>query len=628
MRRICFGALAALLVWTCADLWLRVDLPGAAWLANLGFRAATGLIASLQQVDPYGHLRTVWAVLAIATWFRPAARRWFWRLTCVVVAGAQVVTIGAAVLMERALAGGIAAGLVVLGIAGELRDPDGAAAPPGSWPRRLRLTAVLGVGALCLAYPHGLVLSSPEGYAPLLAAGEWLRAGGPSLLVLFVPVAALVAVGGAGLGLRRTGPGRLAFAAGVGLAFAGLLGVLFDDGGHVLLGGLVVLGGIALGLLVPRTIGDRLPLVDPRAWPGLLLPACAIAALLFGHAYSARVFTCPATDEEPALTRVASVPEVFRVELSGDGSRALLSVRPEARLATVDLGADQSAVRRLPSPTGSTPEEPPDTPEDLAWAGGNRFFAMHSPQVPIRFDGEFVDVPVRSVLVQVDAAAGTLTNRTALPGLCWTSCIEWSPVDERLLMGCERPYGLHRWDPDTGDLEAAPEGDRLGDVESLALDPDPAADRMFAVSLWSSGYLTELRASDLSIQRRLFLGGGNYVVSYDPVTDRVFVTSYYGGRVHIVDGSTLKRLGSIGVGFGARALAVDPGRGLLLASSTYEGVITVADTATGAVLMRLPVGGHVKDIAVDSERGLAWFWSQCGLQRVDLGQLTGRAGAP
>ncbi len=620
--------------WVFAALYLRLSLPGVAWLAHVGFRAVTAPLAWLAEADPAvgAALVGTWLLLVAMNWRARGSDGVLWWVTCGLVAAAQILTIAVAALMERALAGGLVLALVVAARSGGLAGPEGTPDGPSRPARALSLALLGGVGVACIYYPFALVSSVPEGYPPLLALGRLLRAGrGGALLpayastIVVIGVVAWAVVARRGRSLRSL-IGSLLVGSGAALAISSLLG---DVGPRwtiplVLASGLGVVAAFGSGR--PDGSGP----FDLRRWPPALLPACLAAAMLFSHAYAARVLRCPDAGQPPSLQALVALPEVFRVELSGGASRAVLSVRPEHSLAVLDL---QPPDEQPDWVDGSGPSDPrglhlPDTPEDLAWAGGDRFFAMHSARNPDDFDGEATPIPVRSVLVELDAGSRRVIHRTPFPGMCWTSCIEWSPEHRRLYLGCERPYGLHRWDPTTGELESAPEGQRLGDVESLAIDPDPSADRMFAVSLWRSPFLTELRASDLTIRRRTYLGGGNYVVAYDPATDRVFVTSYYGGRVQIVDGASLERIGSIPVGFGARAVAVDSRRGLVLASSTYEGVLTVADAATGDVLSTIPVGGHVKDIAVDAERGLAYFWSQCALYRLNLEELTGRTGRP
>lgn len=620
--------------WVFAALYLRVSLPGAAWMAHGGFRVVTAPLARLAELDSAvgAALLGAWLVLVAMSWRRRGSVGALWWVTCGLVAAAQILSIAVAALMERALAGGLVIALVVAARSGGLAAPAGTRDALSGSARALHLALLGVVGVACVYYPYALVSSVPEGYPPLLALGRLLRAGGGGALlpalgsaVVVIGVVAWAVAARRGRSLRSLSGSLL-----VGSAVALAISLLVGDVGPRWPIPLVLAAGLGVVAAFGSGRPDGSSPLDPRRWPSALLPGCLAAAMLFGHAYAARVLRCPDAGQPPSLQALVALPEVFRVELSGGASSAVLTVRPEHRLAVLEL---QPPDEQPDWVDGSGPSDPtglrlPDTPEDLAWAGGDRFFAMHSARNPEEFDGQATPIPVRSVLVELDAGSRRVIRRTPFPGLCWTSCIEWSPEHRRLYLGCERPYGLHRWDPSTGELESAPAGQRLGDVESLAIDPDPRADRMFAVSLWRSPFLTELRASDLTILRRAYLGGGNYVVAYDPPTDRVFVTSYYGGRVQIVDGASLEPVGSIPVGFGARAVAVDSQRGLVLASSTYEGVLTVADTATGDVLATIPVGGHVKDIAIDAERGLAYFWSQCALYRLDLEELTARTGRP
>ena len=156
----------------------------------------------------------------------------------------------------------------------------------------------------------------------------------------------------------------------------------------------------------------------------------------------------------------------------------------------------------------------------------------------------------------------------------------------------------------------------VGDVQDIAF--DPRARRLFTVSLWKTPYLTEVDQRTLARKRKVSIGGSHYDVVYDPGSDRVFASAWYGSRVRMVDAKTLQLQGRIPTGLGARALAVAKRQGLLLASSIYDGKLRICNAASGEVREALQVGGHVKDIAVDEARGVAYFWSQCGLYRLDL----------
>jgi hypothetical protein len=589
-----------------------VDLPGAARLADGLFQGAVWFLDGLGTLGeaPLVILGVLWLGVAAASRGRPRIGEALWTGTATLGVVAIVGMVAVAALMERALAAGFATSALCVWATGGLRFAD---AEPGP-SRTLAIVGFL-AGAVALYYPYALVRSVPEGYL-LLRLGAALARQGVSPLTLFAAVAGGAGVVALGLLVRSRGMRPVAH-----LGACGLAGVIAAVAAAALLGESTsvgtILGVLASGLAIGAWVTVRDSSGGPRSWLIRGLPAVTVALLLFGHTYTARVFSCPS--ERPGLEAVATLPEVFRVELNEDASAALLSVRPKNGLALMDLRGDPGALRWVSG--GDQPHDGaglPDTPEDLAFAPGHGFYAVHSPRDESTYDGVELEVPIRSVLVSLAGDPLEVVRRIPFPGLCWTSAAEWSPTTGRLYLGCEKPAGLHRWDPTTGELEVAPSGSVSGDVESLAVDPDPAADRVFTVALWRSGWLTELVESDLSLRRRAFVGSGNYVVVYDSDTDRLFVSSYYRSRVTIVDASSLQVVGSIPTGLGTRALALDRSRGLLLVASTYDGVLRVVDTATGQVRERIHVGGHVKDIAVDEARGQAWFWSQCALYRLDL----------
>ena len=117
----------------------------------------------------------------------------------------------------------------------------------------------------------------------------------------------------------------------------------------------------------------------------------------------------------------------------------------------------------------------------------------------------------------------------------------------------------------------------------------------------------------MSIEAQSLVGGSQVDLLYDESTDRLFASSWYGSRVRVIDGTSLRTVSTLPTGFGTRALAADLQRRLLLVSTVYGGSVRVFDLDSLELVASLPVGGHVKDIAVLQSRGEALFWSQCGL---------------
>ena len=95
--------------------------------------------------------------------------------------------------------------------------------------------------------------------------------------------------------------------------------------------------------------------------------------------------------------------------------------------------------------------------------------------------------------------------------------------------------------------------------------------RAFSISLWRSRFLTELDRGSLEIKRQVAIGGTHYHLAYDPKTQLLFASSYYGGRVRVVDARSMETRASLPGDFGTREVVVHPAARLLLASSTYSG---------------------------------------------------------
>ena len=621
--------------WLFADLYLRVDLPLAATGIHLAFRAAAACVAWLEAGDGSRPL-IVAAGVAVVAIVAAVPGRWTAPVRSVgalpLVAG-QVTLLAVAALMERGLFAGIVVGgwLVCRGL---LRDgSERASTPAGPTPWRAgRIGFGLLAAALCLHFLSELLAARSDGY-PVV---EWLAdlaAGGLPLGLIWL-AACVVAGGAAAIRVRRASVWAAA-----GSAVALLVGLLLDPGLPLLSALMVVAAGSLLvaaawAPLVARPADRRW---DPATWPARLAPLVVVAGLLVGHTYAVRVFGCGQALDHPALTRVAAPGEVFRIAVGEQGQVAVLSLRAERRFGRLDLEPTPGAlgvVEPGPIPAWRDRGEPPGTtlasPEELLWAPG----AGHFYGTVLGGDPDFYSLPesppnvVNNLIVRLTADGARVDEAVGVEHLCWIGAMAWQDEDQRLYLGCEYEPVLHRYDPASGTIEASVRDPSIGDVAAIAVDPRPGSDRLFTVSFWNSQAVAELSRSTLEVRRRRDVGGAHYDLAYDPASDRLFLTSYYGSRVRIIDGANFDRAGRIATGLGARALAIDPSRDLVLASSVYDGALTACRSSTGQRLARLPVGGHVKDIAVDPERGVAWFASRCGLFRLDLDRVTGDGGNP
>ena len=620
--------------WLFLDLYLRVDLPLAAAVIHFAFRGAAACVSWLEAGD--GHRPTILAfvVLGVALvaavpgrWTAPVRS-----LGALPLVAGQIALVAIAGLMERGLIVGIAVGglLGARALAAHERR-DEAESDPHPLATAARSGLALATGLASLYYLAELLAARSDGY-PLddlpaaLTTGDRLG-GGYLLLCVILGLAAATRT-------RRTSAWALA-----GVVVGLIVGLLLDPG-LSLLSTLIVgcAGSLFLAALwAPLTAHDAQRRWDPATWPVRLAPAALVAGLLVAHTYTVRVFGCDAALDHPALTRVASPGEVFRIAVSDDGSVAALSLRAERRFGRLDLLPEPGGLDFAepgPIPAWRDRGEPPGTTlastEELLWAPAARHFYG----TVLGGDPDFYSLPesppnvVNNLIVRLSADAARVDEAVGIEHLCWLGAMAWQDDDRRLYLGCEYEPVLHRYDPATGSIEATLRDEGLGDVAAIAVDPRPDSDRLFTVSFWSSQAVAEVSRSTMEVRRRADVGGAHYDLAYDPASDRLFLSSYYGSRVRILDGSDLRPAGRVATGLGARALAVDSTRDLLLVSSVYDGAITACRSSSGRPLARLPVGGHVKDIAIDETRGLAWFSSRCGLFRVDLSLLDGAGGDP
>lgn len=573
-------ALGLPVLWTLADLYLRIDLPGASHLAHLAVAGPLGLV---ERLGAAGLLLAAAAAVALAWggWASAAglglARRWR-RAAAVLLAPAAALLGVVALLVERAPAAGLLAAALVA-----RRPPE---RPAGS--RATHGAEV--VAALAAAAFAATVFRAWDGRpGPVEWLGELLRAGQlPGGLALGLAAVALAG------GVRGW---RAALIAG---AVAAAVRLPLGSSSAWLPEVAVAAGAAALAASLPRR-ADALG----RAAPWLLA-----AALLLSHTLFGRMLRCP--EETPWLTRVATPSEVFRVALGPDTH--LLSLRFEPSLA------------RWSAAEGLRPVDPgpfvsngawAGVPEDVVYAPGlGAFLAGAHPDHlrPEWVPEQGSEQDVRSVLVQVPADGSRVEAVRADPEVCGVGSLLWSEPEQRLYAGCEQPAGLVRVDPVGGQVEQSP-APGLRDVQALAL----RGDRIETVSLWHSGRLVTLDRATLQGRGDVWIGGGNYDLAALQGRDRLFASGYYAGRVRVIDDG--RPAGSIPTGFGTRALALHEDLDLLLASSVLEGHLAICSASTGERRARLGVGGNVLDIAVDEERGEAWFWSQCGLHRIDLAGL-------
>ena len=616
--------------WIMLDLYLRVDLPGAALMAHAAFRAIVGPLEWLTEGEGTRLLALLllWAGGASLSWLRPGVGRLFWSFTALLAAGAMLLVVALGLLMERALGGGLALALLAAWQLGALeRGPLPGARRARRWPLML---ATFGVGALACYWIYALFMTYGDGYPLLDLLGSLLRDGGVDFLGLYAAALATVTLAAAALVLRRRGPrgrrlGGLALAAVAGVVAALLLDWLLALQGPWWTPALVLPAGLALAALTRFGSGRGV-----AGLPRALLVPFVLAVLLVGHTYAARVFRCPDAATAPYLTRLASLPEVFRVTLFRQRTRLALSIRADRKLGWIMVQPNIGAVRHTDPGAArgrsGRASALAGVPEDFVHAPAlDRFFVsltandLHAVKInrDVSYRGELSrGDEINNLIAVVSGDASRVLDVVGVPGLCWLNCMRWNDPERLLYLGCEDRPGLFRYDPARRVFRDGTIHPSIGDVQDIAF--DPGARRLYTVSLWKTPRLTELDWRTLAIRRQVDLGGSHYDVIHDPPSRRVFASAWYASRVRVVSTDSFQVVDRIPTGLGTRALALARRQRLLLVSSIYDGRLRICDAASGKLRAALQVGGHVKEIAVDQQRSLAYFWSQCGLYRLDL----------
>ncbi len=640
------GVVGAVVAWVFADLYFRIDLPGAADLIHLAFRTAAAAVGWLQEGDgsrPRTIAIAAGALLAGGLAVTAAGKGlWFWRVVALPAAALMLGGFVIACLMERGIAAGlfaVAAALSVAKIDGDEPGPIGRFAAP--------VAAVLLCGAAAY-YLSELLAARSEGYGALnwfaLADGPLGEWGLPLLLLAFAV--------GTPVELRFSDPDRAArLTAGWAV---GIVAALVFAGGVPSLPYLAT-AAASVALLVrgwPSLVRGPAALAwEPSRFAFRLVPFALAGWLMVGHTYLERVFACPDVEDptyvevpgprgdlesrlvagDAEVVRVLDSPSsepAFRVVLNSDGSRAAMSLRSDRTVGFVRFepgmlhdGGGTAVPTALPAYEANRRDHENQSLasiEELLWApGAERFFGTALGGHP-----DFYGMPnspsnvVNNVVIELPADASEVTRSVGLEHLCWIGAMAWREADGKLYLGCEYEPSLHRFDPTSGRVEATLTDEAIGDVAALAAAADGSA--LYTVSFWSSQAVAEVDPTTMELVQRRDVGGAHYDIALDGTAGRLFLSSYYGSRVRVLQTSNLAPVGRIPTGLGTRALAASPARDLVLASSAYDGVLTIARSSTGEVLKRHRVGGHVKDITVDEGQGRALLSSQCGLISVKL----------
>lgn len=115
------------------------------------------------------------------------------------------------------------------------------------------------------------------------------------------------------------------------------------------------------------------------------------------------------------------------------------------------------------------------------------------------------------------------------------------------------------------------------------------------------------------------VGTGLYELAYSHATGDVYAATTGGadddgGRIYVLDGSTLEEKGSIPTpGYYTYGLGIHEGSGTLYSTDTRNGVVIVADIASMEVVtvVENPAdeGGHLREVVVDEAAGLVYVSS-------------------
>lgn len=654
--------------WVLLDLYLRVELPGAAWLAHQAFRCIVTPLEWLTEGEGT-RLQVVLGAWVVAASLSPMAwvmrnmsnpvgvlirwgAVWFWSVTALLVAGFLLLVVSLGLLMERALAGGLVVALGMAWIAGGLGGHRTGKFQLSRGRRWAALVAIALVGGGAAYYIYALFMTYGEGYPVLDFFGGMARAGVDFLWLYGVALVVVSVAAGAGVFWRRGDrvrrPGRLLPAVVAGVGVAVMLDHAFVLHGPRWTPLVVVPCATLLAALLWGAGGATKATGRPLgAWfhrlPGRLMVPFLLALLCIAHAYAARIFRCPTAAESPYLTRIANLPEVFRVTLFAQNRRLALSIRSDRRLGWIKVasgvdgdvsGVGEGVHTTAPGPANldlqrGSPGRLAGVPEDFVHAPSlDRFLVSLTAHdrrrvqadLSIKYKGSLGrGHEINNMIATVSGDATEVLDVIGVPGLCWLNCMRWNDAERLLYLGCEDRPGLFRYDPAGRVFKDGTIHQSIGDVQDIAF--DPLARRLYTVSLWKNARLTELDWQTLTIRRQLTIGGSHYDVVHDGRTNRIFASAWYASRVRVVDTRTFKRVGTIPTGLGTRALALAHRQKLLLVSSIYDGRLRMCNPSTGAIQASLHVGGHVKDIAVDTRRGVAYFWSQCGLYRLDLARV-------
>jgi hypothetical protein len=626
------GVVVVCVALAAGNLLLGFDLPGAAVIEDLVFSAVTAVFIWLTDADwrmPFAALIAAGTGTAAFYFRKRFAFGWkLWvSLAGLALLSGQVGFVTFGLLMEKSVVISLGAGFVVY-----LAWPRIFAKHPQDEPRPMGFIAkalVAGFAVATLYYLYAMLDTNPMGYQALevgnkLSQGRFWQRSFYFLIALSTLILAVSM-------FRKEKPIRrsIRVLASSGLAVFVLAALNLQSERQVLIASAAVMivpafllceaiRGWGLGLLPDLSL-------SPGRTVSRMFLLTAVAGCCMFHAYTFRVFDCRAA-QRPAVTQLSHEPEVFRILHDAERNQIWMVQRTESRIVRRDLETEESIAVSfgiMPGFKSHLLKHLPGTPEDLIFnADRSMLYATFNPMPEFAAAlGNENPGRYNDIVLAIDPDSAKVVEKIAIPDMCWINCIRWDQAADRLLIGCEDRAEMYSWDPQSKTIDKQVQLDSVGDIQDLEIDRRELPGKLYAISLWYSGKLSELDIETWEVLRQTTIGGTNYEMAFSLATDTLFVSRFYESRVLMVNRRTMEKVGVLPTGLGTRALAVDDSRGLLLVSSIYDGLVRVYDFRNRRLVAAFPVGGHVKSIALDSAGGTAYFSGQCGLLRLDLDSI-------
>jgi len=131
-----------------------------------------------------------------------------------------------------------------------------------------------------------------------------------------------------------------------------------------------------------------------------------------------------------------------------------------------------------------------------------------------------------------------------------------------------------------------------------AISMDPTTSRIY-VSSWEGDSIAVINAATGTLERTIKVGDGPRGVCVNPATGRVYVANKLDDTVSVIDGSTNSVVSTIPVGDAPYGTSVDSSRNRIYVANGGDGTITVIEGSTESVVTDIAVGNGSVDVAVN-----------------------------